>query len=55
MEYDLQSVPLTENFYLTTYKLENEKQTTLIKAKFIGKTECLNICACYVKKNKKNI
>lgn len=37
MEYDLQSVPLTENFYLTTYKLENEKQTTLIKAKFIEK------------------
>lgn len=25
MEYDLQSVPLTENFYLTTYKLENKK------------------------------
>lgn len=24
MEYDLQSVPLTENFYLTTYKLETQ-------------------------------
>lgn len=43
MEYDLQSVPLTENFYLTTYmyKLENEKQTTLIKAKFIEKPSVL--------------
>lgn len=41
MEYDLQSVPLTENFYLTTYKLENEKQTTLIKAIFIEKLSVL--------------
>lgn len=25
MEYDLLYVPLTDNFYLTTYKLENKK------------------------------
>lgn len=41
MEYDLQYVPWTDNLYLTTYKLENEKQTTLIKAKFIEKLSVL--------------
>lgn len=41
MEYDLLYVPVAENFYLTTYKLENKKQTTLIKAKFIEKLSVL--------------
>lgn len=40
MEYDLLYVPLTDNFYLTTYKLENKK-TNNIKAKFIEKLSVL--------------